>query len=421
MTDTDVNALVSPVSSLVCEVAQDGSNDGVPGICGKIVQVVLTFVSLGIGVFDSYTDWNVWVEFNRRGFVLLQAPDIFVYTWLAFTIMGTLLLVISLLIDIIAWGSSGTVCYGGFENHHLGLNSLTWAEILSFLNIMLEDLPILTLTFTYVLLRQQFCAGFDPSEDAGSYAVVYRDLFISGVITATAILYRTGRSFYRVCYSYNGCCCCKIPEKEQKLCPKGTCMRCCIVPYGIGLCGLVLLSMCALVAVGLGTAYLAPLQGILNDNALTQPDIGIIRMHGSDWNIARKQPFAGDSSILGNNVQMLIEDGHQSVIEAFHGNSHNTTYCLSYFEFHSKEISFNIANIDRMPSFNETCHCNRDSTQCDRYYENIFIAANVSNVLQDIQTLLQGCPLPVKPIQRNRDLHVNCSCNLYTVEHWVLW
>lgn len=80
--------------------------------------------------------------------------------------------------------------------------------------------------------------------------------------------------------------------------------------------------MCALVAVGLGAAYLAPQQGILNDNAPIQPNIGTIRMHGSDWNIARKQPFAGDSSILGNNVQMLIEDGHQSVIEAFHGNLH---------------------------------------------------------------------------------------------------
>lgn len=225
MSDIDVNALVS----LICECAKDASDGGVPGICGKIVQVVLTLVSLGVGVFDSYTEWNVWVDLNRRGFVLLQAPDIFVYMWLAFTIMGTLLLVISLLIDIIACGSSGTLCYGGFEDCRVGLNPLTWAEILSFLSIMLEDLPILALTFTYFVLQQQFCAGFDPSEDAGGYAVVYRDLFINGVTSATALLYRTGRSFYRVCYSYNGCYCCKTPEKKQKLCPKGTCMRCCIV------------------------------------------------------------------------------------------------------------------------------------------------------------------------------------------------
>lgn len=48
---------------------------------------------------------------------------------------------------------------------------------------MLEDVPIFTLTCTYVLFRQTFCAGFDPSLDAVTSALEYRDLFISGVLT----------------------------------------------------------------------------------------------------------------------------------------------------------------------------------------------------------------------------------------------
>lgn len=113
-----------------------------------------------------------------------------------------------------------------------------------------------------------------------------------------------------------------------------------------------------------------------------------------------------------------------TVIEAFHHNLYETTYCLAYFEYHSQEIAFNVANIDNHHTINELCICNRDSTLCDYYYENIFIGTNLfpSNITQDIWTLLQGCPLQVKPFQRNRDLHVNCSCSFkMIVEHWVLW
>lgn len=391
---------------------EDGGNEIPSGRGGKVVQAVLMFISLGIAIFDSYTDWNVWVGLNNHGFGLLQAPNYLLYAWLAFTIMGTLLTVISFSIDVIDLVSGRNMCC------KCGFNSLTCAEVLSFFNLVLEDLPILALTCAYVLFRQLFCAGFDPSITADLYLIEYRDLYISGVITCAAIIYRTVRSFYRVCYSY-GCCCCKAPKADQKLCPQDSCARkCCIVPFGLFLCVLVLLSIAAVIGVGFTTDIMRQL-GVFG--GIENP-IGVT----TNWNITHSPPVASNSSTIGD-VRMLIEDGHLSVTEAFH-TSHTrldeATYCLAYFEFHSREIAFNVANIDKQHSINEVCLCNRDSTPCDRYYENIFIGTRYSsdvNITSLQDRIHQYCPLPVKPLRRNRELQVNCNCNFSaTVEHLIL-
>lgn len=395
---------------------------------GKVAQAVLMFISLGVAVFDSYTDWSVWVGLNNYGFGLLQAPDYFLYAWLAFTIMGTLLTVISFSIDVIDLVSGWNIC---------GFNSLNCAEVLSFFNLVLEDLPILTLTCAYVLLRQQICAGFDPTITGDVYLSEYRDLYICGVITCAAIIYRTVRSFYRLCYSH-GCCCCEAPDASQKLCPQDSCARtCCIIPFALFLCVLVKLSMTA-VTIGIAITYIMSTIGAFSGripSAIT-----------TNWTITHSPPVASNSSTIGD-VRLLIEDGHLSVTEAFHTRLDEATYCLAYFEFHSREIVFNVANIDKQHSINEACLCNRDSTPCDHYYENIFIGTlcnrDSDSTLCDryhenisfgarysydvhiisLQDMIQhnSCLLPVKPLRRDRELQVNCNCSFpATVEHLVL-
>lgn len=400
------------ISAALTSCCEEPTKDCMGELCsgrgGKVVQAVLMFISLGIAIFDSYTDWNVWVGLNNYGFGLLQAPDYIIYPWLAFTIMGTLLTVISFSVDVIDLVSRWNMC---------GFNSLTCAEVLSFFNLVLEDLPILALTCAYVLLRQLFCFGFDPTITGDAYRSEYRDLYISGVITCAAIIYRTVRSFYRVCYSC-GRCCCKAPDADQKLCPQDSCVRkCCIVPFGLFLCVLVLLSIAAVIGVGFASYFLSPFLGI--EFSGNEVPGGYI----SYWNITHSPPVASNSSTIGD-VRMLIEDGHLSVTEAFHTRLDEATYCLAYFEFHSREIIFNVANIDKQHSINEACLCNRDSTPCDRYYENIFIGTRSSSdvsitSLQD--QINEICPFTVKPLRRNRELQVNCNCNLSaTVEHLVL-
>lgn len=417
MDSKDIAAITTEVSKCCCDPAKDCTSEVCSGRCGKVVQGVLILVSLCIGIFDSYTDWNIWVNLNRSGLGLLQASDYFVYPWLAFTIMGTLLVVVSLVVDVLDLVCNLKMCSSG-DGWTWGFNSLTCGEVLSFLNLLLEDLPILALTCTYVMIRQFLCLGLNPSIDANDYVSEYRDLFISGVVSTAAIIYRTGRSFYRLCYSYGLCRCCPALDSKEKLCPVKSCARyCCVVPYGISLCCQIFVIILLFFAIGFFVSFLRMVPGAFSGSAPSPAGTPPI-----DWNITHSHPVASNSNVIGS-VRLLIQNGHLSVTEAFHRNLDETTYCLAYFEFHSKEIVFNVANIDRQHSIHQPCLCNPDSTPCDRYYENIFIGAHLPNrynyTLEDYAFL---CPLPVKPLRRNSNLHVNCNCDFSdAVEHLVLW
>ena len=408
MADKEAIAITRQVATCCCDPAKDASEK-----CGKVVQVVVMFISVCLGILDCYTDWNVWVGVNQNGFGLLQAPEGFVYTWLAFTIMGTILMIVSLIIDVIDLASNGNMCSSG-DGWTCGFNSLTCAEVLTFLNIYLEDLPILILTFTYVLSRQISCRGYF----IGNHVSEYRDIFISAVLSTAAILYRTGRSFYRLCYSY-GHCCCPSREEKQRLCPTKSCARyCCIVPFGLALFCQVFLILIEIIVIALLALLLLPQTTIVAPTSF------------GAWNIIHPPPVASNNRTLSS-VRPLIENGHLSVTEAFHRNLRETTYCLTYFELHSEEIVFNVAYITRQQgtglSINEPCLCDTDSTPCDQYYENIFIGARIRSSISrhnftDIRLSEQSsCPLPVKTLQRNRNLHVKCNCDFSdTVEHQLV-
>ena len=430
-----------------------------PQRCGKVVQIVFLIVSFLFGVFDSFTDWNAWVSLRSDNFGLVQVPEALIQAWLGFTIMGTVLFVVSLLndlMDLLCISTSKiddlkSKCYGSF-----GFNSLTRSEILAFLNTIFEDVPLLILTCVYVVIRQVICVGVDLSQNPESHTADYRDLYISAVVTTAVIIYRTFRSFYRLGYSHDHCYC-PAPPEEEKLCSPECCKSSCghicggkkswngcFVVYGFILFVYVVLVILALAVVGFGGYTISSILGGMAGGQTTV-----------DWNITHSHPnmhvqsqvelypllYSGSGSSeyetdpltvhtvavtdisVVSGTAVLLRNGSLSVTEVFRTDLNQTTYCFVYFAFQRSEIVFNVAHISEQHSAKQSCVCNHDSTPCDRYYENLFISLGSTNsngtilfenVLRD---LFPSCPLSLKPIHRDRNLQVKCNCNFKMVQN----
>ena len=432
---------------LVCDGA-GCTGEVAPQRCGKVVQIVFLVASFLFGAFDSFTDWNAWVSLRSDNFGLVQFPEALIWAWLGFTIMGTVLFVVSLFNDLMDLLCMSTSKIGGLRYKCygiLGFNSLTRSEILAFLNTTFEDVPLLILTLIYVVIRQVICVGLDPSLNPESYTIDYRDLYISAVVTTAAIIYRTFRSFYRLGYSYERCYC-PAPSQEEKLCSP-ECCECtcghicggekpwngCFIVYSFILFVYVLLTILALVVVGFGGYTVSSILGGMAGGQTTV-----------DWNITRSNPdvhiqtpvelypllYSGSGSLeyetnavtmtdisVVSGTAVLVRNGSLSVTEVFQSDLNTTTYCSVYFAFQRNEIVFNVAHINEQLSNSQSCICNPDSTPCDRYYENLFISVGSTNsngtILFEnvVRDLFPSCPLSLKPIYRDRSLQVNCNCN----------
>ena len=376
------------VLSCCCEPAQDFTDSE---RCGKGINFFLLVVSLCFGIADSATDWIAWAALRSDNFGLVQAPDALIYPWLACTLIGTVLLVLSLINDVTDFCS----CSWG-KCQRCGCNSLTCSEFMSFSNTILQDLPLLTLACAYITLKE-FCLPVDPSIDVQKWRAMqagFRELYISGVVTTAAIIYRTCRSFGRLCYSYDRCCgrpcCCPTPPDDEKLCPKETCVRyCCVMPYYCSLFWQMILIFIALTLVASCAVLLSNLPGVFGD--ITTEHIG---NRNDTTPITRDWTISG----VGMRASMLVRNGHLSVTQT----SHTNLCCLAYLELHPKEIVFNIARINKQRSDSESCVCNPDST-CDHYYGNLHIEP-------EFEAAKGRCPLQTKTFQRDRNLHINCSC-----------
>ena len=413
----------------------------------KGLQIVILVISFCFGTIDSVTDWIAWESVRNDNYGLLEASDILLYIWLGCTIMGTVLLIVSLITDVIY------LCY---NIEIAGWNSLTFSEFQSFLNLVLEDLPILTLTCIYVVFRNH-CQAYDPSLDAQKTLSSFRELFISGIITYAAIIYRMCRSFYRMCYSSGRCCgyqwCCPDLPESEKLCPKNTCAHfSCIIPY---FCFILCQMLFVFLAIGAIVITVITLSGIGVFSGRTDALVSRV----TNWNITRSTQVTtgnnvtvfSDPNTTNNNVTVLngtsnnvtvlsdpdttsmivtvlsgteplARNGSLFVTEAFHGDMNTTTYCLAYFELQPKKIVFNVAHINKHLSGAQSCICDSDSTPCDRFYENLIIGrvnfrrGTVSNIERSRKGSI--CLFPAKPLQRDRNLHVNCNCDFsHTVEN----
>ena len=72
------------------------AKDHAPGIF--LVRIILYLVGTGLGIFDTYTDWGLVLQFQRNGFnhPLLRLDLNWLRAWYFFAILGTIFTVISI-------------------------------------------------------------------------------------------------------------------------------------------------------------------------------------------------------------------------------------------------------------------------------------------------------------------------------------
>lgn len=368
----------------------------------------LLILTIVVGIFDTITDWIAWTSLR---YSLLKVPDALQYVWLGSTIAGTVLLVIVSTKDVIYYLNRYSV--SSWVQNHGWIQNCGWilSEFLLFLNLILEDLPILVMTYIYVII-QTICQQFDQTLDADNFYKGYLGLFSSALLTCLAIASRTFTCF-RMCFTRGCCqCCCPHLSKKVKLCLQKTCLKCYLTVF-----------FC-LYLLFFGIFLAAPFFAFFIQ-------LGILGNNTVDWNIAHSDLVASGNNrgMMLSDTETLVKNGSLFVTEAFHRNSTMTTYCLAYFELQPLRIAFNVAHIN--PYNSTSCVCNADSTPCDHYYEGLVItglypvSANRSEYLSIEDAINKtSCPLPAKLLQRDRKLHVNCNthCDFsHTIHHLVTW
>ena len=270
------------------------SGDFAPGLL--VVQIILFLIGTGLAMFDTYTDWEVVLDFKEVGFnnPLLPHNDNWLRAWFLFAAIGTFLTLLTVLhdgVDLLysAWqtcrkrcckskstgryaatdqlakekeiemseiGSSdpGESKMGEDEDeiddplkccYRCGCNPTTRAETLAFITLWFQDVPMMTLAVLYAF-SQSTCKVPDHRDVTG----VLRDIGISAVAATAAVAYRLLRSTVRLCMTLgvrakskdtgkSGKCatCCSrcLPKPGDVIYPPDTCSQCCIFPYVMSL------------------------------------------------------------------------------------------------------------------------------------------------------------------------------------------
>ena len=247
-------------------------------------------------MFDTYTDWEVVLDFKEVGFnnPLLPPNDHWLRAWFLFAAIGTLLTVITVLhdgVDLLysAWQTCKKHCCkskskGRYEAtnrmtkeqevemselgpsdlpkkkmdeeddeiddpfqccYRCGCNPTTRAETLTFITLWFQDVPMMTLAVLYAF-SQSTCKVPESRDVTG----VLRDIGISSVAATAAVAYRLLRSTIRLCMtvgvrakskdtSRSGKCaksCYRcLPKPGDAIYPPDTRTQCCIFPFTMSL------------------------------------------------------------------------------------------------------------------------------------------------------------------------------------------
>ena len=112
-------------------------------------RMLLLILNISLSVFDTVTDWYVWVTVKNEGLdhPLLKLTDVWVWLWFLFTLLGTLTAVIVVINEISLMMS--LLCFKGEADNILcnvcticGFNYVTMSELLALINLCVEDLPL---------------------------------------------------------------------------------------------------------------------------------------------------------------------------------------------------------------------------------------------------------------------------------------
>ena len=291
-----------------------------------IVQLVIFLISTGLAVFDTYTDWEVVLNFKETGFnnPLLPPNVHWLRAWILFASIGTFLTFISFTHDgvdllYLMYKSCQKHCcksssHGMYEatnpstkirqvemeerftrkekakkkeaaeedeeEHEIddpctccyrcGWNGTTRNETLGAITLWFQNGPMLTLAILYAF-TQTTCKTPEP-RDASP---VYLDVGISASAALAATTWRLIRSFTRlfisVCVRMKhgkwGKRC--LPHRKDSAYPPDTCAQCCIIPFYIGLVFQMTVSfLIAGVTAGIWINYAVVRQGKNFDDSL---------------------------------------------------------------------------------------------------------------------------------------------------------
>ncbi len=156
-----------------------------------IIQFIAFLISTGLAVFDTYTDWQVVLNFRDNGFnnPLLPRDDVWLITWLTFAGIGTLLTVFSILHELISLLCTYGCADDEDERDALnccfkrGWNAATRNETLSALTLWFQELPILVLSVLFVY-TQFSCKSPQPIDLTADFL----DVCISVTVAYAATL-----------------------------------------------------------------------------------------------------------------------------------------------------------------------------------------------------------------------------------------
>ena len=337
-----------------------------------ILQTFLFLISTGIAVYNSYTDWEVVLNFQQVGFnnPLLPRSIHWLRAWYLFAAIGTFLTVISVLHDALdllyttcktckkrCCNSEAQKKEESYEMdllgktkdddeeiddpckpcYRCGYNNTTRSETLNAFTLWFQDVPMLTLAVLYAF-SQTTCKTPEP-KDVTPFLL---DIGISVSVATAASIWRLLRSFARLYSSIavrvdpKGCIKKCLPKKGEAAYPPKTCAQICLIPFYIGL----LTQIFAIVAAASVTTSIWLNYALLKSGENFDDSLGIYRL---SINPPDTLLFNISGTIIPPNGTFL----NLEKIPRNNLDQDEDIFCLSEFEYRSDEfqIFFNVIEV----------------------------------------------------------------------------
>ena len=422
------------------------------------LRVILFCLTAGLAIFDGYTHWKVWLTIRESGLShpLIRIPSQWTEAWLVFTCIGTgsaCLYITNELSGVVAFYreySGKTRADPCLPCKAVGLNFITRSEILTLLNISLEDLPLLVLSLMFAA-AQYSCNHPTPSENLS----ILNFVFISSLASLLHVGWCVIRFlFYLVLRAYAQRCARaksnnntrqpttttkelvaesegmrrKMKEKEVELAElenvdskfqtrqlyalKCCKMKCCVVCHTV-----ILMVVCSLTIVISTTAIvLAKDQDFLTETFFLDPSkqLGIYRTY------PQEQILVNASTIInskGIGVCLQEKFTNQPTDES-------TVSCSVVFVYNANEgqIHYNYDGGNEHNAYNcsgtlDICGTMPTSAEiCEEFYKELFLGHHIEEggVRRFKDTCLGVLILPDNGalLQRQETLPVNCTTPL---------
>lgn len=414
------------------------------------LKSILFCLTFGLSVFDGYTHWKVWLTIRDSGLShpLLRVPSQWTKAWLVFTCIGTgsaSLYIINELSGLVAFYreySAKRRADPCLPCKAVGFNFITRSEILTLLNISLEDLPLLVLSLLFAA-AQYSCNHPTPSENLSILNVVFisslASLLHAGWCMIRFLFYLVLRACSQRCGRVKSknkqptatmkegeeATDCeetrkKMKEKELELerestkfqkrqlyAPKCCKMKCCIICHTVAL-----MVVCSLtIVISTAAIALAKNHNVLTENFFLDPSkrLSVYRAYPQEEIIVNVSTIISSKSI-GVCLKENFNPQHELT-----NDSNNTVPCDIVFVYSLEEgqVHFNYKRRLEHNVSNSSTALLDSGDACSGYYEGLFLGhySIKDGVRRFDETCLGVLILPENGalLRRQEDLPINCD------------